>query len=224
MTPFCWWQTRCWFSSMRCVFFRQGAGSGRGPPPHRGRPRVLLSLSVAKRLLVLEKLGSDSHSEELEFTSSLLWPWFALFCVVATVDLGLSLLGRFKFTSVCPAMYVLCFFRYLSFGVVHTDHSTQLVLCCKRVRFCILCWSSVTKSATVFLFYFGVWALVRLCRSLCFPLLARSCFVLWFADGCAIFWSTQAYLLMGAFFSGAVSIFCVHARRWLRRHERFLAA
>ena len=149
--------------STRCVLFRQRAGSGRGPPPHRGRPRVLLSPSVAKQLLVMEKPGSDNHSEELEFTSSLLWPWFTLFFLVVTVDLGLSLTGRFKFTSVCPAFHVSCLCRFPSFGVVHTDHSTQSVLCCKRRRFGILCWSSVALSTTLSLFwYLGSCAAVSL--------------------------------------------------------------
>ena len=130
----------------------------------------------------------------------------------------MSLNGRFVFTSVCPAFHVLCPCRFSSLGVYHTVLSIQSVICSKWVRSGILCWSSVAISSTVSLFYFGVWALVRLCRSLCFSQLVRSCLVF-----------LEHGLLEHASCSVVACLFLCHlwnksqclmvmARRWLRRH------
>ena len=102
----------CFFQ--RGVFFpRQGAGSGRGPPPHRGRPLSSTFPIGGKAAARPGKAGKrQPFTKELEFTSSLLWPRFALFCSVATTDLGacLSLIvsssPRFALQCLCCVFVV----------------------------------------------------------------------------------------------------------------------
>ena len=150
MSPLVWWQTRCWFFSTWCFFLRQGAGNGRGPPPHRGRPRGLLSLSVAKGLPALEKPGSDKPFRGAGVALALVCP-----LLLGRYN-GPRLVSHWPFQVPLGLPCNVC----VVFFVVFPSCSVLFSLITRRSRyfvasgcvFCILCWSSVALSATVSLF------------------------------------------------------------------------
>ena len=167
-------------------FFRQGAGSGRGPSPHRGRPQVLLSLSVYRwqsgclswnsRVATTIRrswrspgrctgFGLPSSAWSLQWTSH--WPFQVL--------LGLP-------CNVCVV--------FLSFPVFR---------CCGCVfAFCVgLLWPFLLL-CPYFILVFG---LLSGCAALSVALCLRApVLFFWFPGGRTVFWSTQANLLMGACF------------------------